>query len=333
MPPGTLIKIKNLTFKFGKKIILDDINLDIYKGEIFGIVGLSGSGKTTLLNTLIGFLEPVSGEIFYKVTEEKKKKGEIQKVSELKPILKNLNKVRQVYGFAAQVPSFYPQLTVVENLEYFGSMYSLQKEVRNKNIETILEIVGLQNSKKLRSDKLSGGMQKRLDIACSLIHSPETLILDEPTSDLDPILRKQMWDLIKKINKQGTTVVIASHFLRDMSDLCSRIGILHNNKIERVGTPDHIRSLYTKDEEIHLETHPGDYSDIVAKLKKVKGLHISKISNRGHKLIIYTPDSIKVLHSLLHIIDKKKEHLIDVDVEKPTLREVFESFVTEEKNG
>jgi len=125
---------------------------------------------------------------------------------------------------------------------------------------------------------------------------------------------------------------VASHFLRDMATLCTRIGILHNQKIDKIGTPHHIRSLYTKDEEIHLETQPGDYADIVNKLKKIKGLHLSKIDNKGHKLIIYTPDPMSVLHNLLHIVNKKKEHLVDVDVNKPTLIEVFESFVKESKN-
>lgn len=326
-----LIKINNLSVIFDKKMILDEVNLEINNGDIFGIVGLSGSGKTTLLNTLIGFLEPASGEVLFKI-KVPKKDDKTKFDLELRPVLKNLQKVRQVFGFAAQEPSFYRQLTLLENLEYFSSLYSIPKDVSKKNIDTVLDLVGLIHSKKLLASKLSGGMQKRMDIACALVHNPEVLILDEPTSDLDPILRKQMWQLIRKINKKGTTVVMASHFLRDMSNICSRIGILHNHKIERVGTPDHIRSLYTKDEEIHLETHPGDYTDIVAKLKKIKGLHLSKVINKGHKLVIYTPDAIHVLHNLIHIIDKKKEHLVDVDVNKPTLREVFESFVKEE-NG
>lgn len=334
-----LIKVRNLTVRFGTKTILDEVNVDINKNDIFGIVGLSGSGKTTLLNTIIGSLEPVSGEVFYKIEPEikkkRKKKGkksidELKPKAELKPVLKNLMRVRQVFGFAAQEPSFYPELTVVENLRYFSAMYNIPKETYDKNIDILLELVGLVHSKSLTADKLSGGMQKRLDIACSLVHNPKVLILDEPTADLDPILRRSMWNMINKINAKGTTIVVASHFLRDISTFCSRIGIIHNQKMMKVGTPEEIRDLYTKDEEIHLETHPGDYDAIIRALKKIKGFKISKITNKGHELVIYTPDSIKVLHNLLHIIDKKKEHLIDVDVNKPTLREVFESFVKED---
>lgn len=333
-----LIKVRNLTVRFGTKTILDEVNLDINKNDIFGIVGLSGSGKTTILNTIIGSLEPVSGEVFYKIeTKIKKKKKKGKKLedvpkprAEFKPVLNNLITVRQVFGFAAQEPSFYPELTVMENLAYFSAMYNLPKEMIDKNVGTLLELVGLVHSKDLEAKRLSGGMQKRLDIACSLVHNPKVLILDEPTADLDPILRRSMWDMINKINSKGTTIVIASHFLRDISSFCSRIGIIHNQKIMKVGTPEEIRDLYTKDEEIHLETHPGNYDSIIRALKKIKGLKISKIVNKGHELAIYTPDSIKVLHNLLHIIDKKKEHLIDVDVNKPTLREVFESFVKED---
>ena len=169
-------------------------------------------------------------------------------------------------------------------------------------------------------------MYKRQGIACSLIHNPKILILDEPTADLDPFLRKEMWNLIKRINEQGTTVILASHFLSELEEICTRIGILHNGKIVEVGTPNELKDRYSKSDEIHLETASRNYARIARLLRKEK-LDIKLISTEGHKMIIYTPKAEKVLHHLLHIIEKSDDKLIDVDVNRPSLREVFESLV------
>ncbi len=317
MPNKSIIKVSNVTVSFGKNLILNNLEFDILEGEIFGIVGLSGSGKTTLLNTLGGVLEPVSGDIYYR--EEK---------GDMRSVRKNKIETRKMFGFASQEPSFYMKLTVKENLEFFSSMYKIPKETKAENIQTILDLVGLEHCKDLMAERLSGGMKKRLDIACSMVHHPKVLILDEPTSDLDPILRSQMLEIIRRINKKGTTIIVASHFLRDMERMCSRIGILHNKKVQIIGTPDHIKEMYTKNDEIHLETYPGRYEKILEDLKKQK---IERTVNEGHKLIIYTPESIKVLHKILDIMEKRDEHLIDVEVAKPTLREVFETLIKEDK--
>ncbi|MFH1399022.1 MAG: ABC transporter ATP-binding protein [Candidatus Woesearchaeota archaeon] len=325
--PDDIIKVVNTTVKFGKNTVLNNISLEIKKGETFGIVGMSGSGKTTFLNTLIGIIDPQPGEVLFRF--ETKKGPETS--FEYKPVTKDILKVRRLFGFAAQDPSFYMQLTVKENMEYFAAMYGLSAQVKKNNISTLLELVGLSHCQDLHAEQLSGGMKKRLDIACALVHNPEVLILDEPTADLDPLLREQMWDIIHKINKKGTTIILASHFLREMELLCHRIAILHNSKINTIGSPDYIRSVYTKNEEIHLETFPGKYDAIVEQLQKIKGLKMPKIINKGHKLIIYTPDSMNVLHHLLHAVEKQNEGLIDVDVHKPSLREVFESLIKREE--
>ncbi len=329
MAKDALIRVRNLTIIFGKLLVLNNVNLDINKEEIFGIVGLSGSGKTTFLNMLGGVIEPSTGKIEYRFLEEKKKKKgkETQPKTEYKYVESNQLRVRKIFGFAAQDPSVYTKLTVDENLRYFSSMYGIKKEIREKNMSEVLELVGLDHCKKSLAGQLSGGMLKRLDIACALVHNPDVLILDEPTSDLDPLLRTQMIELIKRINRQGTTIIIASHFLKDMESLCTRIGILHKKQLGTVGTPDQIKSMYTKNEEIHIQTYPGKYGQIIKKLSKSKKTVVKEVKNEGHKLIIYTPDSIKVLHEILHILEKQKEHIIDIEVAKPSLIEVFESLI------
>ncbi len=313
-----IIEVKDLIKQFGKKIVLDNVNLKIYKGDIFGIVGMSGSGKTTLLNSLIGFLQPDDGDILF--LSDKKYKS----------IFKNMRNVKNNFGFSPQHASYYPNLTVEENLEHFASLYKLKKKVKKNNKNHLLKLTELDEARKTLGQFLSGGMQKRLGIACALVHKPKILILDEPISDLDPVLRREIKDLIKQINEQGTTIIIASHLLNDIQNFCNRIAVLHKNKIVEVGSPNELKNIYSKNEEIHLETSPGKYSKIIKKLKHKK-LPIEKVVNHEHKVIIYTQRAETVLHNLLHIIEDMNETLLDVNVDKPSLAEVFEFVTKSEK--
>lgn len=220
MKKEVLIQATNITKKFGQNVVLDGLNLDIPLGKIFGIVGINGSGKTTLLKILIGYYKPEKGTILYT--------GE--------DISKRLNDVRATFGFATQSNCFYLKLTVWENLFYFGRMYGLNDDVIRKNIQTILPLVKLEDAKNVLAENLSTGMQRRLDIACALIHNPHVLILDEPTEDLDPSLRREMLETIKSISREHkTTIILTSHLLEEVEYVCDDVAILHNGKIVKVG--------------------------------------------------------------------------------------------------
>jgi ABC-2 type transport system ATP-binding protein len=313
----TIIKISNLSKRFGKHIILSNINLDIKNGEIFGIIGSSGSGKTTMLNMLIGFLEPEVGDIFFRpdqVIDFTKTGTPFRSIYCMPKILKKF------FGFAAQMPSFYSKLTVKENLEYYGQLHGLPKDVLQHNIKNLLNFVELEDAENILAGNLSGGMQRRLDIACALIHDPKVLIMDEPTADLDPILMHHVWSLIRKINKKGTTVILSSHNLTKLESLCDRIAILHNKSIVSVGEPDKLKDGYSQSEEIEIQSYPGKYEKI---MKKIKSKSIEKMEIKGHKLIIITKQSERILHDVLHKIESAKENLIDVKLSKPSLQDIF----------
>ena len=269
MDSESYIKIQKLTKFFGNKKVLDNIDLDIYKGEIFGILGRSGSGKTTLLCNIIGFLHPDVGKVKIRTkkkphkihsdikkepkqspkNEEKKeidilaheiqsinerlgqienmlgKTEETQKIQEsvdkvnnhlsesfksrdekpsaiVKPkyvsVFSNLEKVRKVFGFSSQEPSFYEKLTVKENLDNYAQMYDVPKSVKKLNTKTLITFLKLKEVRNTLAENLSGGMRKRLDIACALINNPKVLLLDEPTANLDPQLRDDILKLLKK---------------------------------------------------------------------------------------------------------------------------------------
>ncbi|MEK6861055.1 MAG: ABC transporter ATP-binding protein [Nanoarchaeota archaeon] len=303
-----LFQIRDLEKRFGKNVVLHNVNLDILEDEIFGIIGVNGSGKTTLLKVLVGFYKPDQGEILYNG----------QKLSK---VLKTL---KREIGFTTQENSFYQKLTVEENIRYFGALYGVDSRSTDVNVERILTLVELQEERNSLAENLSGGMQRRLDMACSLIHDPKVLILDEPTEDLDPTLRGGILRLIKKINKLGTTIIITSHLLDDVEHLCNRVAIIHERRIIRVGTVEDLREMYRRKEEVHLEIASGNYENII------RSLNLEDFIIDEGKLVVFTNKAEEVLHSILHILENEGDKLIYVDIRKPSLKEIFE-VITDKK--
>ena len=310
-----ILEVKDLAVSFGTFNVLKDVNLHVKKGEKYGIIGVSGAGKTTLLVALTGLIKPDSGYIKADLGDG------------LKDIRENLTAYKSLIGFSTQETSFYPELTVKQNLSYFASLYGLDKEVINKNIKTALRLVDLEDSANTQAVKLSGGMQKRLDIACSIIHRPLILFLDEPTADLDPLMRRNIWSLISRINKSGTTVVIASHFLDELEQSCDRVAILHNKKIHLVGKVSQLRQAYSKNHEIHIRTAFGNYDLIVERLKRMEFLEIKRTSRLEDKLVVVTPKVEETLSYLLNAVKEAKDKLVDVNIKEPSIKEIFESLI------
>lgn len=309
-----LISYKSVFKKLSGKVILSDINVDIYPHEIFGLIGPSGSGKTTFLRCMIGFYGINKGNIFFNGQE----------------ISKSERKIRHIFGFATQDNCFYEKLTVRENLLYFGKLYNLSEHQINITATNLISLVELQGFEHMLGMNLSGGMRRRLDLACALVHAPQILILDEPTAGLDPTLRKHMLQLIQKINQSGTTIVISSHLLDEIEHLCTRIGIINQGELLKIGKPSALKDQYCKDEEVVLETFPGKYRLIIDALKSMR-LPINFITERDHQLVLYTPQAEYVLKGVLSVIDKYHEHVLNIAVNKPSLNEVFEALTEKQK--
>ncbi len=306
-----LIQLKGVSREFGKNKILEDVNITIEEGDIFGVIGESGSGKTTLLNLLTGFIEPSQGEVLYysKLTHEPKDLNE------------NLPKIKKQMGFTPQHNSFYPKLTVKENLLHFGLLYGVKRDVLVNNIKNLLTFTGLMEHRDKLAEHLSGGMQKRLDISCSLVHKPKVLILDEPTADLDPLLQKEILWLLQESNKQGITIVIASHHLDSIEHLCNKVAIIHRGKVHSHGLIDEIKKPFLKDY-FTINLRPGDRKEKV--IEALKGLPIKKIVDEGNRLVVHPIDIEKTISGLLSFIKEENLYLHDMDMRKPTLNEIFE---------
>lgn len=322
-----ILKIEKVSKSFGKRIILKDVDLDIKPGEIIGVIGASGTGKTTLLNTIIGFLKPEAGDVKFK--QQKLLAGDTNAI--YKSVYKAQNTFRNIYGFAAQVPSFYEKLTVRENLEYFGELYGLSKETLQANVATLLKLMNLENSQRILGKNLSGGMERRLDIACALIHNPQILILDEPTADLDPVLRNNIWHLIEKINSKGTTIILSSHHLNELETLCSRIAILENGSVIAVGNADELKKQFSQEQEIRLESYPGNYDKLGGKLKTRFKNEITSFENKGNELLLVSKNPQNILSDLLRAVEENKEKLVSLKLVKPSLDQIFISLNKDKK--
>jgi ABC-2 type transport system ATP-binding protein len=316
-----IVKISNLSKKVGNRYILKDINLDIKKGESFGIIGVSGSGKTTLMKVLVGFLLPDAGSVMFRTREV------------FKPVHRYANEAKKVFGFAAQEPSFYLELKVMENLEHFAGLFGVPGIERKQTIEKLLKKVDLLDAKDNLTMKLSGGMRKRLGLIAATIHNPPVFVLDEPTADLDPYSRKQVMNFIKGVNAEGKTVIIASHHLDDIEEMCDRIAVIHDGKVLMTGTAAELKKNYMKDKKIEIKTISEDYSELKENIIK-QGLDIKEIKEEGKRLTVKTEDVVSALTYIINTLKKSKDELSDISIERPTLNEVFEDMMKKEaKDG
>ena len=317
---GPILKIQQLSKEFSKRQVVKNIALEVQEGEVLGIIGSSGSGKTTLLRTIVGFHYPEAGDVKFRhfsISGGKKTSGQDEFVS----IYAENDYAKNIFGFASQEPSFYENLTVRENLMYFGSLYNLSAKQLESNADILLTLMDLKVAQNTLGGKLSGGMQRRLDMACAMVHDPQILILDEPTSDLDPALRNHIWGIVRKINKRGTTIILASHHLSEVENFCSRIAIIKDGSLIDVDTPARLKAKYVDSQEIAVQCYPGDYYGVFEELKKEFPKIVGRVSSAG--LVVTSNNPKMVLHEIFKALEELDEELVDIRVAKPGLDDLF----------
>ncbi|WP_423190264.1 ABC transporter ATP-binding protein [Alkalibacterium sp. f15] len=217
-----IISIKNLSKSYGKQEVLKDIDLEINKGEIFGLLGPSGAGKTTLVKQLVGLEEATIGEVHI--------------LNKKQPSLHLIEKI----GYMAQSDALYTELSARENLEFFVSLYGMNKKKRQERIEEVMTVVDLKDSFDKIVANYSGGMKRRLSLAIAMLHEPDILILDEPTVGMDPILRKSIWNSFNALKRKGITIIVTTHVM-DEADKCDRLGMIREGKLTAVGSPQELK--------------------------------------------------------------------------------------------
>jgi ABC-2 type transport system ATP-binding protein len=219
-----VIEIKSLTKKFDDLLALDAVSLDIRKGEMFALVGPDGAGKTTLIRMLCGIVRPTSGEVRVLGFD----------------VAKQAEEVRKRIGYLSQKFSLYGDLTIDENIEFFAEIHGVYDYAQRRN--ELLEFTRLTPFRDRLADKLSGGMKQKLALACTLIHTPEVILLDEPTTGVDPVSRRDFWKVLSSLLKTGITIVMTTPYL-DEAERCSRVALMNQGTIMKMDTPLHLKDL------------------------------------------------------------------------------------------
>lgn len=299
-----MIHIENLVKRYGDLVALNHLSLDIHEGEIFGLLGPNGSGKTTAINCLLSLLkyDKRTIEIF----------GQ--------PMTPDNYQAKQQIGIVLQNVAVFDELTVYENIDYFCGLYVSDKKKRKKLVDDAVQFAGLEDYCKMRPKKLSGGLLRRLNIACGIAHKPRLIIMDEPTVAVDPQSRNKILEGIQKLNAQGSTIIYTSHYMEEIEQICTRIAIMDHGRVIASGTSEELKKMIKTGETITVE----------AILLEEK--HLRDIRSLPHVFDLHYENQILVLrctgaqHNLIRLLNYLQSQDITfgrVFSELPTLNDVF----------
>lgn len=299
-----VVEVKNLVKRYKERVALDHLNLEIRKGEIFGLLGPNGSGKTTAINCILSLLQY--------------DKGEIRVMG--RPMEGNAYDRKRKIGVVMQNVAVFDELTVYENIDYFCGLYIEDKEKRKQRVEEAIEFVELSEFRRYYPKKLSGGLLRRLNIACGIAHKPELIFFDEPTVAVDPQSRNKILEGIQMLNEQGATIIYTSHYMEEVEQICSRIAILDRGKVLAQGTADELKAMIKNTETIRLEV-PQISEGILKRLYELPHVYQGKYED-GMMTLQCSGGSDNLLN-VLHLLEGEKVSLGRIYSERPTLNDVF----------
>lgn len=299
-----IVKVNNLVKRYKELVALDHLSLDIKEGEIFGLLGPNGSGKSTAISCILSLLTYDKGtiEVFGK------------------PMRPDSYDSKRRIGVVLQNVAVFDELTVYENIDYFCGLYIKDKKVRKQYVLEAIAFVGLEDFTKFYPKKLSGGLLRRLNIACGIAHKPDLIILDEPTVAVDPQSRNKILEGIMELNRRGATIIYTTHYMEEVEQICSRIAIIDKGKNVAIGTKEELKALIKTGETITMEVLQIDEIHI-QNLKELP--HVYKISYENNILNLEFSGG---KHNLIRVVDYLKEQSISfgrVYTELPTLNDVF----------
>ena len=306
-----IIEIKNLTKEYKKLKAIDNLSFDVYEGEILGLLGPNGSGKSTTINCILSLLKFNKGSI--KIFGEK-----------MHP---DAYKIKKQIGVVFQDVALFDELTVYDNINYFCGLYITDKQTRKKYVEDAIKLVSLEDFKNYYPKQLSGGLLRRLNIACGIAHKPKLIFLDEPTVAVDPQSRNSILDGIKTLRKNGATIIYTTHYMEEVEILCDRVIILDKGKIIASGTNDELKRLSNIEEKITLEIIDLD-NKYIEEIKKFK--NIDNIIYSNNTLQITYKKGKNNLLELMDFLKKERVKYNNIFVERPTLNDVFLSLTGKE---
>lgn len=299
-----MIEIKNLVKRYGNVVALDHLNLHIQEGEIYGLLGPNGSGKTTAINCMLALLKYDKGSI--RVFQE-----------EMRP---DNYKVKSQIGIVFQDVAVFEELTVYENIDYFCGLYIKDRRERKRLVEEAMDFAGLEEYRNMRPKKLSGGLLRRLNIACGIAHRPRLIIMDEPTVAVDPQSRNRILEGIRRLNREGATIIYTSHYMEEVEQICTRIAILDHGRCIAEGTKEELKGMIKTGETVTVEAVPLKDAQLQA-LRELP--HVYEVRYEEQVLTVLCTGAE---HNLIRILQYLKEQELNfgrVFSELPTLNDVF----------
>jgi len=299
-----IIKVDNLVKRYEDLLALDHFSVEVKEGEIFGLLGPNGSGKTTAINCILSLLTYDKGEV--KIFD--------------RPMSPDAYDIKRNIGIIMQNVAVFDELTVYENIDYFCGLYITNKSTRKKLVEEAIEFVGLEDYRDFYPKKLSGGLLRRLNIACGIAHKPKLIILDEPTVAVDPQSRNNILEGIKKLNKNGATIVYTSHYMEEVEQICTRIAIMDKGRIIASGTKDELKNMIKSGEKITIELFDIN-NDILTDIKNLP--HIVSAEFNDNMLLVKSTRGKNNLAVILDYLKSKNISFGKIYSEPPTLNDVF----------
>ena len=312
------VTVEHLTKRFGDLVAVDDLSFTVKEGEIFGFLGPNGAGKSTTLNIITTLIDSDKGKIMiggYNLEHHEKK-------------------VKSLIGVVPQNIALFPTLTAYENVSFFASLYGMSGGDLKESVNKALGFVGMLEHSKTKAVKMSGGMQRRLNIACGICHKPKLIIMDEPTVGVDAQSRELIMDSIRTLQTNGATVIYTSHYMPEVQDICDRIAIIDNGRLAAIGTKEELLEVVTDFKTIFIETDKVDesHNGLVDSLKSIHDVRHVMLDTERSQIRIDVPLSFGNVTPILKVIMDKGMVVNKLNSEAPNLETTFLALTGRELN-
>ncbi|MDD3223903.1 MAG: ABC transporter ATP-binding protein [Clostridium sp.] len=299
-----ILEIKNLQKKYKDFTAVSNFNLEVKEGDIYGLLGPNGAGKSTTINMITGITKLSGGQI---------------KVFGL-DLDKNETEIKKNIGVVPQDIAVFDEFSAYENVSFFGKLNGLRGSLLKERIKEALDFTELWDRRKDKPGQYSGGMQRRLNIACAIVSRPKLIIMDEPTVGIDPQSRNHILESVKKLNSMGSTIIYTSHYMEEIEVLCNKITIMDNGKEIATGTNEELKELILNDERIDMELSFVD-DKLISEIKGIDGVKDCEVD--GNSIVVISNKSSENIGAITGKIIEMKRKIISVNAEKPSLERVF----------
>lgn len=298
------VRVRGLTKRFGDFTAVDTIDLNVRKGEIFGFLGPNGAGKSTTIKMLCGLLQPTSG------------KGSVGGYD----IMKESEEIKKTIGYMSQKFSLYDDLTVEENIDFFSGIYGVRNDKKKERKERVLDMAGLKDRITAITKTLPGGFKQRLALGCAILHEPLILFLDEPTSGVDPVSRRNFWDLIYGMSRAGTTIFVTTHYM-DEAEYCDRLALIYRGRVIAEGTPIEMKQRHMSRDVLEIEAdRPVEAMEVL----HGKGIETALFGSLIHATVISAEHAIPAIGKALK---ESRIHVFRIERIMPSLEDVFVTLI------